>query len=382
MDPAQQHPRGNVPEVATPEMGERLTAAWEDGTLVLPLREDSSPVRLPGLHKSVLPASLSGPARAQLAGIGERFAAWRVVPQGNAPVIVRIPHVPLDEMHQDLTHEIAALTLIPPAVGPHPIAVEDDPALSPLGVPYVVTTEVPGTAAPPQTWTAPHLDAHARLLARLHSVPAPGRGPVSFGEDPWSAVHGQHSASLLAEVEAEIGAWRAKHAATISRHDLEPFLEAARERVAGVDAEVAELDGLVLAHGDLCATNIMWERPAEGPEPLVRYIDFEWAQGDDPARDLAIIGGPVHGGPWYLPLEEESVDRFVRTYAQARAEQGELPEAVADQSALRNRMRAWTAYERTAMLVHVASRADAGSSHREVLPVLRGTLARELGLAD
>ena len=39
-----------------------------------------------------------------------------------------------------------------------------------------------------------------------------------------------------------------------------------------------------------------------------------------------------------------------------------------------------TAYERTAMLVHVASRAATRASHRRVLPLLRDTLAEELGI--
>ena len=78
-----------LPDPASPAMGELLVRAWREGTLVLPLREDSSPVRLPGLHKSVLPSSLSGRARVALAGVGERFAAWRVTPQEGAAVIVR-----------------------------------------------------------------------------------------------------------------------------------------------------------------------------------------------------------------------------------------------------------------------------------------------------
>ena len=57
-----------------------------------------------------------------------------------------------------------------------------------------------------------------------------------------------------------------------------------------------------------------------------------------------------------------------------------LPKLNWGSAALRERMRAWTAYERTAMLVHVASRAATRASHRQVLPVLRGTLAAELGL--
>ena len=57
-----------------------------------------------------------------------------------------------------------------------------------------------------------------------------------------------------------------------------------------------------------------------------------------------------------------------------------MPDSVVDVAALRERMRAWTAYDRTAMLVHVASRAATRAAHRRVLPVLRGTLAQELGL--
>ena len=132
-------PRTGTPaplDPASPAMGERIVEAWRRGALVLPLGEDdATPLRLPGLHKSALPPSLSGQARVSLAGVGERFAAWRVTPQENAPVIVRIAHVAPEELHQDLGHEIAALTLIPPEAGPDPIAVHDDAATSPLGHP-------------------------------------------------------------------------------------------------------------------------------------------------------------------------------------------------------------------------------------------------------
>ena len=151
-DPAREAPAApTLLDPASPAMGERIAEAWRRGTLVLPLRADhSAPVRLPGLHRSALPPSLSGRARVALAGVGERFAAWRVTPQENAPVIVRIAHVAPEELHQDLAHEIAALTLIPPEVGPAPIAVHDEAATSPLGHPYVVTTAVPGVAAAPE----------------------------------------------------------------------------------------------------------------------------------------------------------------------------------------------------------------------------------------
>lgn len=360
---AQQEPApAPAPGADAPGRGELIARAWEDGTLLLPLREDASPIRLPGLHRTVLPHSLSGPSRVELAGRGEHFAAWRVTPAEHPPVIVRVPHVPLAELPQPLSHEVAAMTLAPAGVGPEPIALEEDPRRSPIGHPYVATLEVPGTMLSPQQWTGEHLRAHARLLAQLHAVPAPGRGPIRLGRQPWDRMPAGPP-SLLAEVEAEHARWLSRHAQVIAGAGLEPLLDAALEQVRRVEPEIAALEGFVLAHGDLCATNILWSAAPDGGDgqaeegPHVAYIDFEWAQGDDPARDLAIIGGSVHGGPWYVPMDEQAVDDFVGAYVSARAEQGPLPGSVADTAALRRRMTAWTAYERTAMLVHVAQRA-------------------------
>ncbi|ATG50651.1 serine kinase [Brachybacterium vulturis] len=344
----------------SPEMGDQLVEAWRTGAMVPP-------------------AMLSGPVRVELAGVGERFAAWRVIPDERAPLIVRIPHIAPDELHQDLDREIAALTMLPPGVGPAPIAVHAEAGTSALGHPYVVTTEVPGTAVAPGAWTEAHLRSHAEHLARLHAVPAPGRGAVSPGPEPWAAGPQR----LLPEVEGEVASWQAQHGTAIREHGLSPLLEAALETVASVEGQIRRLDGFVLAHGDLCATNIMWDgRDAGTDRPRVRFIDFEWAQGDDPARDLSSLGGTVHGGPWYVPMTEEQVAGFVDVYVRARGVHGEVPDSVADVASLRERMRAWTAYERTAMLVHVAARAATGASHRRVLPVLRDTLAAALGVGS
>lgn len=345
----------------SPAMGEQLVAAWRTGAMAPP-------------------AVLSGPVRVELAGVGERFAAWRVLPVQRAPLIVRIPHVAPDELHQDLDREIAALGMLPAGVGPEPVAVHAEAETSPLGHPYVVTTEVPGSAVAPSAWTEAHLRSHAEHLAHLHTVTAPGRGPVRRGPEPWAAVPAGPQ-RLLPEVEGEVASWQAQHGAAIREHGLSPLLESALEVVAAVEGQIRQLDGFVLAHGDLCATNIMWDGRAErNGAPRVRFIDFEWAQGDDPARDLSSLGGAVHGGPWYVPMTEEQVTEFVGAYVQARGARGEVPASVADVASLRERMRAWTAYERTAMLVHVASRAATRAAHRRVLPVLRGTLAAALGI--
>ncbi|MGO2824878.1 phosphotransferase family protein [Brachybacterium alimentarium] len=363
---------------ASPALGEQLREAWRAGALLRPTGTGQLAPSGPGRDGSESAAATpSGEAQVSLAGVGERFAAWRVVPQRGAAVIVRVPHVAPDELTQDLGQEIAALSLLPASVGPAPVVAHEDPATSPIGHAFVVASDVPGTAAAPEAWTDLELAAHADVLARLHSVPAPGRGPVGLGPDPWAAVP-RGAQSLLTEVEEEVAAWRSAHGPVIAEHGLEPFLEAALARVATIEQDLAALDGFVLAHGDLCATNILWEHGAGGP--TARYIDFEWAQGDDPARDLAIIGGAVHGGPWYVPLDPDQVTAFVDAYVRARSRAGELPASVADTASLRDRMRAWIAYERTAMLVHVASRASTRSLHRRVLPILRGTLAQELGL--
>lgn len=356
------------PDPVSPAMGERLAAAWHRGALV---------PASPGQSSA---AASSPPARVELAGVGESFAAWRLVPSQGDRLIVRLPHVAPEELPQDLTREVAALAALPPGVGPRPVAVHAEPDSGPLGLPYVVTTDVPGTVLTPAAWTDHHLRSHAEHLARLHTVPAPGRGPVSLGADRWAAVPAG-SQGLLAEVEGEIASWRARHGAVIAEHDLAPLLDAAREAVATAEEQIAQLDGFVLAHGDLCATNILWDGDdSRTGLPRVQYIDFEWAQGDDPARDLAAVGGVVHGGPWYVPMREEQVTDLVSIYMRTRAEQGEVPDSVSDPAALRERMRAWTAYERTAMLVHVASRAAARDTHRRVLPVLRDTLAVALDI--
>ena len=83
-------PRTGTPaplDPASPAMGERIVEAWRRGALVLPLGEDdATPLRLPGLHRSALPPSLSGQARVSLAGVGERFGACRVTPQGDEQI--------------------------------------------------------------------------------------------------------------------------------------------------------------------------------------------------------------------------------------------------------------------------------------------------------
>ena len=52
-----------------------------------------------------------------------------------------------------------------------------------------------------------------------------------------------------------------------------------------------------------------------GPDGLPRLIDFEWSGPGDTAKDLALIGGRVTGGPWYLPMTSDDVTAFVTEYS-------------------------------------------------------------------
>lgn len=363
-------------------MGERILEAWHEGTLVLPLQHSGEPVQLPGQHRDApLPTALTGSAHVRQLGAGERFVAWLLEPEENAPLVVRIPHVAPGELTQALSREIAALTVIPAGVGPSAVAVHDQAEHSPLGLPYAVVSYLPGRVLAPSAWTPQHVLAHARRLAQLHTVLAPARGPVTPGPDPWSEVPpgGQ---DLLTEVEQLVSQWRDEHADVIARADLDPLLDAVLDRVAQIAPQVSALESVSLTHGDLCATNILWPQTPSAPEVPVGpvFIDFEWAQADDPARDLAILGGSVHGGPWYVPMTDDQVKAFVHEYARERAQLGPAPDALVDPDALRERMRAWTAYERGAMLVHIAACVSEQGRHQQVLPVLRDTLARELGV--
>lgn len=354
------------------EMAQRIHEAWRHGTLLLPLRDDEHPVQLPGLHKSVLPSGVSGEIDVELMGVGESFAAWRVSPADRQPLMIRIPWRNTDAYARSMAPEMAALTHVPGGIGPDPIAFHDDGEHSPLGAPYVATSHLPGHALGPEQWTTRHLLAHAEVLARLHQVTAAGRGPVTLGRDPWADATGG-AESWIHEVDAVITGAQHEQPGLVERYGLARVLAAAHERCSAAADAFEQIGRYVLSHGDLCATNILWDGA------LPRYIDFEWAMADDPARDLAIIGGEVHGGPWYVPMQPQQVDAFVGAYLQSSADLGN---AVPNEQALRERMRAWTAYERTSMLIHVAACATDSARHAQVLPTLRSTLAAELGVAS
>jgi hypothetical protein len=337
-------------------------------------------------------------------------------------LLVRIPwHEPA----HPLADELAALTQLPPGVGPEPLALHDDAEDEPARASRT-WSRLPIPGPDPRArrqWTRdPTWLAHAERLAQLHRVTTPGRGPMTLGAKiPWKRME-PGRLSLLDLFAADTQSRRSRPCSTW-RAEAQPCCGPPQNALrSGRLPSSRDLEGFVLSHGDLCATNIVWEEgrgettpssgaptsrsgaplPRSGPTlprstPQVpRFIDFEWAMGDDPARDLAIIGGPVHGGPWYVPLAEEDIEDFMGSYLHARTRlddaselprlEGQtplLPARTLDPAGLRARRDAWEVFEKTAMLLHVAGRVAerraADDHYSTALPILRDTLRARLG---
>ncbi|GAB2542395.1 phosphotransferase family protein [Brachybacterium huguangmaarense] len=359
--------------VASDATGEALREAWRSGALG---------------HVDGETGAGTADVRAAVTGVGESFVAWRLTPSSGPELVVRIPWRPIDDLAQPIGDEFPALAHVPPGVGPQPVRLVSDPAETAVGRPLIVTTYLPGRVLAPAQWSPAHLLAHARRVAELHAPVFDGRGKLAPG-GPGTPEEARHLVrgpmSMLAEVDGAFGWWRANHPEVTDTPLAARLMDAARAECERAEATgaFARLTSFTLAHGDLCATNVVWEDAGTGPDaagPTCHDIDFEWAQADDPARDVAIIGGAVHGGPWYVPMDEDAVAAFCDEYV--RESRRLRPDAPLDARDLRIRRDAWEAYERTAMLLHSTRRAAEGDpEHAAVLPGLRERLARRLGVA-
>ena len=273
-------------------------------------------------------------------GAGETYEAWRLDLAGSDPVVLRVVHRPVDTMPRPMQHEFAALQHVPADVGPRGLAM-DDTCDNPLGRPWMLATFTPGSEKPVAAWTDDDLARTAQQLARLHEPPVAVRGPV---DSP---------ARVPLDIEAEFATgcrwWHDHHPEITTQprfRTLRPRVAAFLQRHAG---EFRRLDTFALIHSDLVATNVVVDGTG-----TPRFIDWEWGEYDDVAKDLALLGGTVHGGPWYVPMTSEQVERFVAAYASAR---GALTGIRPDETALLRRRDAWEVHERFQAAMHNAMRA-------------------------
>ena len=230
--------------------------------------------------------------------------------------------------------EFEVLRRVPPELGTSAVALETG-ADNPLGAPYMVTTHVPGRALRAADWNPRLATSLAHQIARLHVAFAAGPAP-SAASVPSASEQGEE---LLAW-------WGTHHPATLSDSRVSALLPAWLRELTRLAPAFEAVPTHPLIHGDVVATNVIL-----GPDGVPRLIDFEWSGPGDRAKDLALIGGRVFGGPWYLPMTPDDVAAFVTEYSRYSRHAGAI-----DPQQLLARRDAYELLDRMGNLLYCLSR--------------------------
>ena len=245
-----------------------------------PLPDDDLARRIRAtVHAGELHGVTAEPGDPEIAplGSGESYTAWRIG-SGDQARVLRIPRRPPQEMPRSMEAEFEVLRRVPPELGTSAVALETG-ADNPLGAPYMVTTHVPGRA--------------------LHVAFAAGPAP-SAASVPSASEQGEELLTW----------WGTHHPATLSDSRVSALLPAWLRELTRLAPAFEAVPTHPLIHGDVVATNVIL-----GPDGVPRLIDFEWSGPGDTAKDLALIGGRVTGGPWYLPMTPDDLAAFVTEYS-------------------------------------------------------------------
>ena len=266
-------------------------------------------------------------------GSGESYTAWRIG-SGERTRVLRLPrHLPHD-MPRSMETEFEVLRRVPPELGTSAVALETG-ADNPLGAPYMVTTHVPGRALRAADWNPRLATSLAHQIARLHVAFAAGPAP-SAASVPSASEQGEE---LLAW-------WGTHHPATLSDSRVSALLPAWLRELTRLAPAFEAVPTHPLIHGDVVATNVIL-----GPDGVPRLIDFEWSGPGDTAKDLALIGGRVIGGPWYLPMTSDDVAALVTEYSRYSRHAGAI-----DPQQLLARRDAYELLDRLGNLLYCLSR--------------------------
>ena len=232
-------------------------------------------------------------------GTGESYTAWRVG-SGEQARVLRLPRRPPHDLPRSMQAEFEVLRRVPPELGTSAVALETG-SDNPLGTPYMVTTHVPGRALRTADWNRRLATALAHQIARLHEALATATAPApSAAFVPSADEQGEELATW----------WGEHHPQTLTDPRVRELLPAWRRELDRLAPAFEAVSTHRLIHGDAVAPNVIL-----GPDGLPRLIDFEWSGPGDTAKDLALIGGRVTGGPWYLPMTPDDVTTFVTEYS-------------------------------------------------------------------
>ena len=292
-------------------------------------------------------------------GAGESYTAWRIG-SGEQARVLRLPrHLPHD-MPRPMETEFEILRRVPPELGTSAVALETG-ADNPLGTPYMVTTHVPGRALRATDWNPRLATALAHQIARLHEALAAAPAP-SAAFVPSAGEQGEELATW----------WGEHHPETLTDPRVRELLPAWRRELTRLASAFEAVPTHRLIHGDAVAPNVIL-----GPDGLPRLIDFEWSGPGDTAKDLALIGGRVTGGPWYLPMTSDDVTAFVTEYSRySRCSRLAQDSSATDPQRLLERREAYELLDRLGNLLYCLSRPGEARYGRWADDLARSLTAR------
>ena len=279
-----------------------------------------------------LPAE-PGTPEITLLGAGESYVAWRIG-SGDQARVLRVPRRSPHETPRSMTAEFETLRRVPPELGTSAIALETGTD-NPLGGPYMVTTHVSGRALRANDWNPRLATALAHQIARLHEALAASPAPSAA----FVPSAGEQGEKLLTW-------WGRHHPETLTDPRVSALLPAWRRELTRLAPAFEAVPTHPLIHGDVVVTNVIL-----GPDGVPRLIDFEWSGPGDRAKDLALIGGRVIGGPWYLPMTPDDVAAFVTEYSRHSCHAGAI-----DPQRLLERRDAYELLDRMGNLLYCLSR--------------------------
>lgn len=299
-----------------------------------------------------LPAE-PGTSEITLLGAGESYVAWRIG-SGDQARVLRVPRRSPHEMPRSMTAEFETLRRVPPELGTSAIALETGTD-NPLGIPYMVTTHVSGRALRATDWNPRLATALAHQIARLHEALATSPAPSAV----FVPSAGEQGEELLTW-------WGKHHPETLTDPRVSALLPAWCRELTRLAPAFEAVPIHPLIHGDVVVTNVILS-----PDGVPRLIDFEWSGPGDRAKDLALIGGRVIGGPWYLPMTPDDVAAFVTEYSRYSRHAGAI-----DPQQLLARRDAYELLDRMGNLLYCLSRPGEARYGRWADELARNLTAR------